>query len=377
MARTPGYRLHKPSGLAFIEIRGKRHYLGPHGTADSRRKYTKLLTEYLSVGDAIEPIVKSQFTVNQLVAAFLDFADKRYQKNDEPTTEVRAYETVAAVVAELYGDEPAAEFGPLKFIACRQRFIDKGTCRSWVNSYAGRLRRIWKWGVSREFVDERVWSALRAVEGVRKGECVESEPVKPVSLVHVEAIKDRVSPVLWALIQFQLLTGCRPGEACRIRPGDIRRHGKVWEYIPGSHKTEHHGKSRVIFIGPRAQRILKPFLERDPVKAIFSPRESREWFLGRRRKRDASKRRKKNPKRQPGEQYKVATLGHSIRQACIKAGIPPWHPNQLRHTAGTLIRKKHGVENTRVILGHSKIDTTEIYAERDFETARKIAQNLG
>ncbi len=55
----------------------------------------------------------------------------------------------------------------------------------------------------------------------------------------------------------------RPGEVCALRPVDIDRSGDVWEYKPLGHKTEHHDRSRMIYIGPQAQAVLTPFLFRD------------------------------------------------------------------------------------------------------------------
>ncbi len=41
----------------------------------------------------------------------------------------------------------------------------------------------------------------------------------------------------------------------------------------------------------------------------------------------------------------------------------------IRHTAATELRARHGVEAARTILGHSKVETTQIYAERDLSQA--------
>ena len=54
-----------------------------------------------------------------------------------------------------------------------------------------------------------------------------------------------------------------------------------------------------------------------------------------------------------------------------------WSPGQLRHTGGTLIRKKYGVEQAKILLGHSSLETTEIYAERDYERAAEIMRAVG
>jgi site-specific recombinase XerD len=57
--------------------------------------------------------------------------------------------------------------------------------------------------------------------------------------------------------------------------------------------------------------------------------------------------------------------------------VPDWHPNQLRHNAATSIRREHGLDVARVILGHSKSVTTEVYAEVDTAKARQIMAIVG
>jgi hypothetical protein len=57
--------------------------------------------------------------------------------------------------------------------------------------------------------------------------------------------------------------------------------------------------------------------------------------------------------------------------------IPYWSPLRLRHTAATLLRAKYGVEAAKVILGHAKVETTQIYAERDLNNAERILKEIG
>ena len=77
------------------------------------------------------------------------------------------------------------------------------------------------------------------------------------------------------MVRLQLLTGMRPAEVCLLRPRDITI-GKsgTWTYRPSTHKTEHRGRERKIFIGPEGQEVLRRFLDRDPDAFCFSPRES-------------------------------------------------------------------------------------------------------
>ena len=54
-----------------------------------------------------------------------------------------------------------------------------------------------------------------------------------------------------------------------------------------------------------------------------------------------------------------------------------WHPNRLRHSAATSLRKAFGLEVARVILGHSSPAVTEVYAERDREQAASVMRQVG
>jgi integrase len=186
------------------------------------------------------------------------------------------------------------------------------------------------------------------------------------------------------MVNLQLWTGCRPGEACLIRGIDLKMSGDVWEYIPYSHKTQHHERERLIFLGPHAQEVVKPWLKTGLQAHLFSPREARAWYQAQRAKNRKTSapakrkpKRKANPQRVPGEFYTTNAFDHAIRRACEKAGVPNWTPNQLRHNAGTRIRAAYGIEAARIILGHASAVTSEIYAEIDREQAREIMRKLG
>ena len=64
-----------------------------------------------------------------------------------------------------------------------------------------------KWGVERELVRETTWRALCAVQGLRVGEAVETEPVKPVPEDHIAVVEPHVTPQIWDMINLQLWTG--------------------------------------------------------------------------------------------------------------------------------------------------------------------------
>ncbi len=63
-----------------------------------------------------------------------------------------------------------------------------------------------------------------------------------------------------------------------------------------------------------------------------------------------------------------------------KDKVPPierWVVYQLRHSVLSRIRKSHDIESARVLGGHRRLSTTEVYAEADLEKARKVMEEAG
>ena len=103
--------------------------------------------------------------------------------------------------------------------------IEKKWTRRVVNNHVGRVARMFKWACSQELVPPSVFHGLLSVEGLRKGrsEAKETQPIRPVPDAFVAAVERWVSPSVWAMIQLQLLTGCRPGEVIIMRPATWTR----------------------------------------------------------------------------------------------------------------------------------------------------------
>jgi integrase len=248
---------------------------------------------------------------------------------------------------------------------------------------------MFKWGVGEELIPGSVLEALRAVPGLRRGrtEAPESEPVKPVPDEHVDAVKPHVSKQIWAMIELQRLTGMRPGEVVSMRGCDLDTTGKrLWIYRPATHKTANRGHAREIELGPRARKVLRPFLKRDLAEHLFSPRDAereRRAAAHAKRKTPAScgnvpgSNRKIQPTRSPRECYDTGTYRRAIVRACEAANVPTWHPHQLRHTYATRVRREYGIETARILLGHQSAVTSELYAEIDRTKARKVVAKIG
>jgi integrase len=411
---VPSYRLHRQSGQAIVTLNGRDILLGTHNSAASRAEYNRRISEWLANNRQL-PRVQKDMTVAELIAAYRSHVEAYYRHPDgKPTGESDTIRYALRPLRKMYGTTPAAAFSPLKLKSVREAMIDpsrldpkdnrEGWCRNVVNDQVARIRSMFKWAVSDELLEPSVYHGLAAVTGLKRGrsDARETEPVRPVPEPYVEAILPYCSPQVKAMIQLQLLTGARPGEIVQMRTGDIDTSGKTWVYRPSHHKTQHHGFAREIGIGPRAREILETMLKPDLTAFIFSPADaerSRREAMSLARKTPLSygnkpgSNRKRSPKWKAGDQYGVDTYRRAIKRACDKAFPPPacldaeavktwqrehrWHPHRLRHNAATRLRREHGIEMARIILGHRHLQVTELYAETDLAKARQVLEQMG
>ncbi len=403
----PPYRKQKrPNGkhAAFIEVDHQRHYLGVWNTPESRERYARLVAE-LATSNGQLRVPSAEITVGELFAAFWQFAEGYYTKpNAETTSEVELFRLAMRPAQALYGRTRAAEFGPKSLKAVRQRMIDLGWSRVYINKQIGRLRRIWKWGAAEELIPASVFHGLTTLSGLKKGrtEAHETPGVQPVPDAVVDATLPHMTPTLAGMVAIQRLTGMRPGEVCMMKPAGLDMSGSIWVYKPETHKGQHHGRTRLIFIGPKGQDILRPFLRTSVREYLFQPiqsederramiHEARETPLSCGNKPGSN--RKRHPKWGPNERYSADTYRKAINYACRRAFRPPdyikdsdlmtwhrehsWSPNQLRHAYATKVRRDFGLEASQVLLGHAQADVTQIYAERDQGKALQVARQIG
>ncbi len=388
--RVPSYRLHKASGQAVVTLCEKDHYLGQHGTPDSRAEYDRLIARWLIRGHREPP--RSKFldlTINELLVRYLNHCEVYYRRPDgTPTTEADCIRISLRPLKHLNGHTIAEEFGPTCLKAVRQKMLDDDLCRNEINKRLGRIKRFFKWAVAEELIPSSVFEAVRTVEGLKRGrsKARETKKVCPVPDDHVEAVLPHVNPAVAAMIQIQRRTGMRPGEVCQMRTCDIDRSASVWSYRPRTHKTAVHGHERIVQIGPQAQKHLLPWLRPDtPEDSIFSPKQAVEALNLKRSQNRAtpmtpsqrSRKRKSKPKRAPRSEYTEHAYYYAIRRGCEKAEIPPWHPHQLRHSFATEVRRQHGLDVVRCLLGQKSLAIAEHYAEQDVAAAMRVAVQVG
>lgn len=438
---VPTLRRQKEKGRAdraFVVLDGRRIPCGRWGTPEARQRYDRAIAEWLAGGRRSPVRATEQITVAVMVDRFLHHAEQYYRKPDgtkegAATTEVSNFEQIAKPLLHLYADTLVEDFTPHNLRAVRQRMVDHGWSRPYINAQAGRVRRMFKWASAQKLCSPNIHRAMADVEPLKAGrtEAHETEPVKPVADAMVEDVLPYLTPTLQAMIRFQQHTGARPGEVCAATTGAIDAAGEVWTYKPAHHKTTHHGKDRTIFIGPNGQDAIRPYLKTSLDAPLFSPiqseRERREAEHARRKTplkygNAPGTNRKRKPERKPAAKWTTQSYGRAIQRACDDAFPPPehlqrrrveadgrkaerwetnpeyrarlirdglaaeldqwrkdhrWAPNQLRHTYATRVRREHGLEVAQVMLGHSKADTTQVYAERDMQKGIETARQIG
>ncbi len=400
-SHIPSYRFHKGSGQAVVVLNGTSVYLGTWDTAESRAKYERVICEWLARGRTAlrpegaapaQPVSKGDLRVSELILAFIEHATKHYRHADgRPTGELDNYRHALRPLRRLFGETLAREFGPLRLRALREAMIQDGLCRTTINARIHRVRRCFRWAASMELVPGAVVEALNTVVSLQRGRCNarESPGVRPVAWEDVEATLPFLPAAVEAMVQIMRYSNCRAEDVVMMRPCDLTRDGDVWLYRRQSHKNAWREDNsplhkRVVHLGPYCQAVLRPFLDRPTDAFMFSPRESRAAYqlaraARRKTKRTPSEmkhRRKKNPKRGPGDHYTTNTFQQTIRRTCRKQGIPVWKVLQIRHSRATEVRERYGVEGAAASLGDT-VEAAQIYAEKNRKLAEQIAREIG
>lgn len=298
MPRKPAWppRVIQRGGKDIIRIQvGPGSYvdrtLGPTGSPEARKEYLRLVAE-LEANDKVLPVqVGVGITVVELAVAYL-----QHQKGRLDPRDYHRVSTAVKTAADLYGDQPASAFGPVALRAVRDRFVAHPYCRRLCNQMTTLIRGWFRWCASHEMIPASVALALNTLEPLRKRQtsAPDHPPIRPVADEVVDATLPHLSVVVGAMVRLQRVTGMRPGEVCAVRCEDIDREWRtidgvpIWLFVLDAHKNEWRGHSRQIPLGPAAQVILSPFMDR--VGYCFSPRAAylEKRRIGRRRKRPSS-----------------------------------------------------------------------------------------
>ena len=193
------------------------------------------------------------------------------------------------------------------------------------------IRSFYEWAVDNEYIDKNPARLLNQIKYTAKPR----QSLSQMDLEHVrrscESEKDT------AIIEMLYSTGCRVSELIGIKFTDIDFDTKK------VHLFGKGGKYRDSFINAKAEIALQEYLK-------VRKGNSEYLFVS---------------DRKPYNQIKKEAVEKIVRRISDKSGIE-MTPHILRHTtATTAMRNGMPVESIQAMLGHSKIDTTMIYAKAD------------
>ena len=199
----------------------------------------------------------------------------------------------------------------------------------------------------------------------------ELKKVQHVPDAVIEQTLPHLPKVVSDMVRFQRLTGVRPVNSVHCGQKTLIALRTTWLWRVSHHKNAWRDHTREIHIGPKGRAILEPYLDRPPHQNCFLSSESELIRNRERRSKRASpmtpsqraRRKKSARKYRKVTAYTRDSYRRAISRACGKNDISVWSPNQLRHTAATEARAKHGLDAAQIRLGHKHASTTEIYAD--------------
>jgi hypothetical protein len=225
--RPPAYLRHRAKNLGYSRIDGQQVYFpGPWNSAESRAAYEARFAVWRKDADR----EAFPFTVADLAANYIDWADGYFTKHGAPTrhaTNIRAY---VKLLLEQHRRTLICEFTPPVFgdwldsldgtrdRRCKhqKRLIS----RQYINKVRTAVLRMFQWGVRKGMVAPNHPAGLREIPGLAKGhtKAPDAPRVEPVDTADVAATLPFLTPPVRAIVELMRLTGMRPGEATVLRP---------------------------------------------------------------------------------------------------------------------------------------------------------------
>jgi integrase len=386
--KVPKLSRHKGTNSACIKYQGKRHYFGKWDSEESRQRYGRFVRSLLDGNP--NPLAAERTPglplVCDLVDQFLEHARAVYSGG-----EYYSLKSAAAALMDTHSTTTLEQFGPRALVDVQQNMIGRGWKRGHVNHQIQRVRRIFRWGVSRELLPGAKIYELESISPIKPGQgAVDSDPVEPVDDHIVRATLPHLSPLVATMVRVQRVAGMRPGEICAMQRGSLDLSGDIWLYQPDQHKNAWRGAKRVIALPPSVQPLLAPLIQACGHNAqayLFSPRQAMAELRERRRANRKTKMSPSHRARTPriAEAIRDHYDTNSYRQAIdygIEASardgvqLPPWNPGQLRHTAADEATELLGMRAAQRLLGHAQLATTEYYLSQQVSDLVEVARQL-
>ena len=235
------YRLHKASGQAFVELDGRRFYLGKYGSKASRDEYERRVAEYLANGRKLPPTkMKAGITCQELAVQFLEWAEEYFMSQPKSFNHARK---AMEFLVKHYGRESVDNFAPTSLVFIQKKLVEHGYARQMVNRYVGIIKQAFKHGAKFGWANPQTSYALQVVDNLKKGrtKAHEYRDIKPVDPDVFEKTLTELPKRVADMARVQHLCVMRPQDVCNLRTCDIDQTGDVWLFRP------HTDPSQLIF----------------------------------------------------------------------------------------------------------------------------------
>lgn len=167
--KTPTLRRHRRSGHGYAWLHGRQVWFGPYEDPETHRRFARTLAEWIANGRRLPPEqTREEMRVADIVAAYLEFAERVYTKPDgAPTREVENLGDAVRLLLKLYGTLPAHEFGLRQLKTLREQMITGGLTRKTINDRIHRVVRLFGWAAEEELCRPDVSGALRELRTLK------------------------------------------------------------------------------------------------------------------------------------------------------------------------------------------------------------------
>ncbi len=151
------------------------------------------------------------------------------------------------------------------------------------------------------------------------------------------------------IVEFLYSSGVRVSELTKLKIEDINLKEKIAKVVGGK-----GNKDRIIILSDKWVKKIKKYLDKRKIK---NP-----WLFS-----------KKN-----GKPLSVDTIQRIIKEAAQKAGIQKEvTPHKLRHSFAThLLEAGENIRKIQELLGHSSLNTTQIYTHVSVDQLKKVVSPL-
>jgi integrase len=349
-----GLKLHKATGQYRAWLRGSYRYFGKE-PAEAIRRYGLAIAEAPSDAPLVADVVE----------AIQEWADKRYPPSGRWGGSAKVLKAAlrfldtTVVVRTRNGPPqevslpalPADQFTCLHLAAVRQQMMDDGLKRGYINAQIRRIQQGFKEMRPLGLVTAATVADLQSLSPLPRGHAgvKDNPPIGPASDADLEAVLPFMSPQMAAIARVLRITGMRVGECLAMRVSMLETSGEVWVYDLGmNHKGRNSGKPKRIYLGPKAQAALRPWL--DAAKATMVTTAPLWPAMSIRNTSDT---------------VSVSSVRDALEAACEAAKVPQFTTHQIRHGTATAIAEREALKAVQAALGHQSQGSSRVYAELD------------